>query len=256
VYSLSGGTGKTTIATNVAAALKREGERVLLIDCSLQSGDVGIFLNLQNKFGLYDLLQDVERLLPEIENPNPEFVGEPLPRQESGLEVLLAPRIPQNVENINLESLMRLIVRLRGIFSFIVIDTASKLDDLNSALFEQADYLLHIVNPTLPCVANTRMILNLMDTLHYPADKSQLVMNRVNKDLEKARVAIPVAAIENNLKCQALGIIPMDERRILAAVNRGIPVIAKDKAYSPAKELTELADAVYALCKGASQGGR
>lgn len=256
VHSLSGGTGKTTIATNVAVALKREGERVLLMDCSLQSGNVGIFLNLQNKFGLYDLLQDAERFWPDIENQNPELIGEPLPRHESGVEVLLAPSNHQNARNINIDSLTHLIVQLRNIFNFIVVDTASRLDDLNYASFEQADYLLHVVNPTLPCVANTRRVLNLMDELHYPADKSQLVMNRVDINLERSRVSISVAAIENNLKRKALGIIPMEERRVLSAVNRGVPVVAKDKGYSPAKQLLELADAVYALCKGASHAGR
>src|SRR5258706_10319828 len=49
VYSPQGGAGTTMIATNVAASLMREGTKVLLIDCDLQFGDVGVFLNLQSQ---------------------------------------------------------------------------------------------------------------------------------------------------------------------------------------------------------------
>jgi pilus assembly protein CpaE len=57
IYSPQGGSGKTTIATNVAAALMREGTKVLLVDCDLQFGDVGVFLNLQSQRNIVDLVK-------------------------------------------------------------------------------------------------------------------------------------------------------------------------------------------------------
>src|SRR5690349_1013616 len=66
VYSLSGGTGKTAIATNVAAALQREGERVLVMDCALQSGDVGVFLNIQQLYSIRDLILSADNLDDEL----------------------------------------------------------------------------------------------------------------------------------------------------------------------------------------------
>ena len=50
VFSPKGGAGRTTIATNLALALKREtNQRVALIDANLQFGDVGVLLNLNPK---------------------------------------------------------------------------------------------------------------------------------------------------------------------------------------------------------------
>ncbi|MCC7205906.1 MAG: hypothetical protein IT323_01280, partial [Anaerolineae bacterium] len=72
-----------------------------------------------------------------------------------------------------------------------------------------------------------------------------LVVNRHSGDLERAKVNIAVASIEAKLKRTALGIVPMDERRILYSVNRGISVVARDRNQSPAKELVALADALY-----------
>src|SRR5262249_42444685 len=112
-------------------------------------------------------------------------------------------------------------------FDFIVVDTASQLDDFRIGLFEAADYVLHVINPTLPCVKNARTVLNLMDAFNFSPNKSQLVMNRVDAKLEKSRVSISVAAIEYTLKHKAPGVIPLDQRRVLAAVSRGRPVVAK-----------------------------
>src|SRR5258708_32579699 len=62
VYSPQGGAGKTTVATNLAASLMREGTKVLLIDLDLQFGDVGVFLNLQAQNTIVDLVHSVDDL--------------------------------------------------------------------------------------------------------------------------------------------------------------------------------------------------
>jgi pilus assembly protein CpaE len=239
VYSPQGGAGKTTIATNIAASLMREGTRVLLMDCDLQFGDVGVFLNLQHQRNLTDLVKAVEDL-------DMDLVENVMVTHDSGLKVLLAPARPEDAEEIMPEQVAQLAVKLRGIFDFIVIDLSTKLDDLAIALFDIAERILLVLNPTLPSVKNVRIVLNLMEALQYPEVKSQLIVNKVTAELERAKVSIPVAAIEANLKKKALGVIPMDERRVLAAINRGITVVARDRNMSPARELVILAEAVRA----------
>jgi Flp pilus assembly CpaE family ATPase len=139
-----------------------------------------------------------------------------------------------------------LIQKLRGVFDFIVVDMASKLDDLAVALFDVADRIVLVLNPTLPSVKSVRIILDLFGRLEYPEGKAQIVINKVTQELERLKVSIPVAAIEGNLKRKPLGVIPMDERKVLAAINRGVTVIAKDRALPPAKDLVALADALRA----------
>jgi pilus assembly protein CpaE len=239
IYSPQGGAGKTTIATNVAAALMREGTRVLLVDCDLQFGDVGVFLNLQSQRNIVDLVRSVDDL-------DLDLVDNVLMNHDSGLKVLLAPARPEDAEEVLPDKTAELIQKLRGVFDFIVVDMASKLDDLAVALFDVADRIVLVLNPTLPSVKSVRIILDLFSRLEYPEGKAQIVINKVTQELERLKVAIPVAAIEGNLKRKPLGVVPMDERKVLAAINRGVTVIAKDRALPPAKDLVALADALRA----------
>ena len=56
VFSPKGGSGKTTIAVNLAIALASAGKRTLLLDLDLQFGDAGIMLGLATDKTLYDLV--------------------------------------------------------------------------------------------------------------------------------------------------------------------------------------------------------
>jgi len=244
VYAPQAGAGATTVATNLAASLMREGTDVLLVDANLYFGDVGVFLNAQPQNTLVDLVGRADDL-------DRELVDSILTTHESGLRILPAPHTPEEAEGVQPEQLIALIKKLRAIFNFIVIDTATHLDALNAALFDLANQILLIVNPTLPSVKNTHNILNLMTAWDYNASKVRLVVNRVNTELEKSRLTLSVEAIENSLKREAIGVIPMDERHILAAINRGVTVVAKDRMVSPAKELNVLADIVYTSFTGA-----
>jgi len=239
VYSPQGGTGKTTIATNVAGGLMKEGTKVLLIDGSLQFGDVGVYLNLQSQTNIIDLIKDLD----DMDN---DLVDSVLVTHDSGLRVLLAPARPEDAEMVSAEKVPVLVEKLSNMFDFIVIDLSSELNDLAVGLFDIADRILLVATPTLPAVRALKVILGLMDQLSYPADKVCLVFNRVTAEFERTKVSPSVAMIETNLKRKSLGIIPMDEKRVLTALNRGTQVIAKDRNLSPAKELLALADSLWA----------
>ncbi len=237
VYSPQGGSGKTTIATNMAAALMREGTKVLLVDAALQFGDVTAFLNLKPQATIVELIKDVDDL-------DMDLVENVLVTHDSGLRVLCAPLRPADADLVARDRVSNLIEKLRGRFDFIVVDMASPIDDLALSLFDISTRILMVVNPTLPAVKNTLAVMELLDSFEYPQEKTIFVVNRVTPDLEKAKITVPVQTIENKMRRPPLGIVPMDEKKVLYAVNRGISVIARDRNQSPAKELVALADSL------------
>src|SRR6185312_3029871 len=91
VLGPKGGTGKTTIATNLAADLAIRGRETLLVDLDLQFGDVGVVLGVEPEHTIYDLAtaggtMDAERLRG--------FTG----RSRDGVNVLLAPVRPDQAD--------------------------------------------------------------------------------------------------------------------------------------------------------------
>src|SRR5690606_1718101 len=90
VYSPKGGSGCTTIAVNLAVALADNGYRTLLIDGSLQFGDVAIMLDLKPSTSIADLMDR----MGEVELDG-DLVSSVLVKHGSGLRVLMAPPRPE-----------------------------------------------------------------------------------------------------------------------------------------------------------------
>ncbi len=89
VFSPKGGSGRTTIATNLAVALHREtGARVALVDANLQFGDVGVLLNLNPKNrSIIDAV--------ESGDPDSDIIESVLVHHSTGIRVLLGPPAPE-----------------------------------------------------------------------------------------------------------------------------------------------------------------
>ena len=236
VYSPQGGAGVTTIATNMAIALMREGTRVVLIDGNLQWGDVGVFLNLTSKYTIGDLADAITEL-------DQALIESVTISHASGLKVLLAPRTPEDAERIAPSDLSLIIQEMSRYYDYIIVDMPKRVDDITLSILDSAERIILVATPTLPSIKNVRVVLELFLTLDYPAEKVMFVMNRVSSDTH-GRVSIPIDAIENNLKRKTDARIPLDVLTFLSAVNQGVSVIATDPDKSPAADLIQLADTV------------
>jgi pilus assembly protein CpaE len=243
VYSPQGGVGTTTIATNLASGLMKEGIKVLLIDADLQFGDVGIMLNLQSQSTMVELIPDVADL-------DTELFENIVATHDSGLKVLLGPSRPEYYEKVeeSPQALSEIIKKISASYDFIIIDTSTRLDEVLLSLLDMAHKIVLVCTPTIPSVKNARLVLDLFDQLKYPLDKVMLAVNRVPDDRQAKRSAVSLEKISDFLKRPVTTAIPSNEMVVNRAINKAVPVIAtdRDKTKSPIKELLELADAVYA----------
>lgn len=238
VYSPQAGAGVTTIATNVASALMRQDTRVLLVDCNLQFGDVDAFLNLQAQSNIADLTKAVNDLDQEI-------IDSVLVTHGSGLKVLIAPSHPEHAYDIHPDDIKELVRLLAVSFDYVLIDMPTQYDDLTLKLFEVAERVLLIANPTIPAIRNTRKMFDIFDGMESMPDLSEkilFVLNRVSNEKERGHGTVPTASIENHLKRAVIAAIPADDRAVLTAVNQGVPLVAKTKSRSPGRELVALAE--------------
>ena len=93
VFSPKGGTGKTVIATNLAAAVaKQEGKRVLLLDLDLQFGDAAIMLGVEPEKTIYDLVVAPGEL-------DSEKLAGYVTKHVCGLDMVPAPLRPEDASS-------------------------------------------------------------------------------------------------------------------------------------------------------------
>jgi pilus assembly protein CpaE len=242
VYSPQGGSGKTTLATNIASGLMKKGIKVLLIDADTQFGDVGVFLKLQAQSTVADLVA-------KVDDVDVEFFDTVVTTHESGLKVLLGPARPEYAEAVdsNPTALARIIEQVSNRYDFIVIDTSTHINEMLLSLMDIAEKIVMLSTPTLAGVKNARFMLELFDQLNYPQNKIAFVLNKTEDERARNRTTIPSDIIEKHLKHPIQARIPSDERVVLNAINKGVPVIAsqRDRNKSPIREMVELSDRIY-----------
>jgi pilus assembly protein CpaE len=241
-YSPQGGAGTTTVATNIASGLMKKGIRVLLIDADTQYGDVGVFLKLQSQSTLVDVVSKVDDL-------DTEFFDNVVATHESGLKVLLGPPRPEFADEVegNPGAIVEVIQKISKNYDFIIVDTSCHLSEMLIQLMDAATRIVITATPTLASIKNVRFVLELFDQLNYPQNKVFFVLNKTEEERARQRVTIPADAIEKHLKRTIDATIPNDEKIVLNAVNKGVPVVAsqRDRNRSPIRELMGLSEKLY-----------
>ena len=146
VYSPKGGTGRTTIATNLAISLRDDTTKVALVDGNLQYGDVAVFVNEQGKNNVLDLTARAEELDPDV-------VREVMvSHRASGIDILAAPPKPEMADKVKGEQFTKVLNYLRRIYTYIIVDTASQLTEAVQAALDIADLIILITTQDIPSI--------------------------------------------------------------------------------------------------------
>ncbi len=228
-YSPKGGAGKTTLAVNLAVALQGEDRKVCVVDANTQFGDIGVFFNLKGKTSLVNAVQQVDEI-------DETAVASWMAAHASGVKVLLGSQSPEDSELITATPLKRLLLELRHHFTYVIVDVASILRDLELAMMDAADRVLVVAAPDIPTLANVKKYFDLCEKLEYPKDKPVLVVNKMDK-----RWGITAQSIEDSLKHPVYAQLAYDDRIATQAINTGVPFVMGDRKATVSASVIELA---------------
>jgi pilus assembly protein CpaE len=235
VYSPKGGTGCTTIAVNLAIAVNNEDTRAALVDANLQFGDVAIFVNEQGK-------NTILELAPRVDELDPEVVEEILINHAaSGLRILAAPQRPELAEKISTDQFIKVVQYLQKMYAYIVVDTSHILSDVILSLIDISDVVVLVTTQEIPAIKNARLFLDLLQTMGVGKERVVFAMNRFDK-----RIGITPERVSENLKHEISVTIPLDEKIVITAVNRGVPFMLDNKSQPVGRGIISLAEAVRA----------
>jgi len=224
-----GGAGTTTLAvsTSMVLAGSKAAGGVVLLDGSMQFGNVAAQLGLTVDRDIVDLLRDLEAastLTPYL-----------LHHSETGLNVLAAPRDPREAERVGPEDFSRALVALRRRFETLVLDLPAQIDLRTMAALDLADRIYVVTEGVTPAIVSTQRLLTLLEELGV-ADRVRVALNSYSN-------------FEGNLSdgivAQRLGrpvdrVIPYD-RAVVVAANRGTPFVFAQRRGAFAEAIGELA---------------
>jgi pilus assembly protein CpaE len=235
VYSPKGGTGCTTIAVNLAIALHNEDTRTVLVDANLQFGDIAVFVNEQGK-------NTILELAPRVDELEAEVIEEILIKHEaSGIRILAAPQRPEMAEKVSADQFAKVLQFLQRMYSYVVVDTSSILTDVVLSTIDISDVIVLVTTQEIPAIKNARLFLDLLQTMGIQKGKIVFAMNRYDK-----RIAITPERVSDNLKHEVSVTIPLDEKIVITAVNKGVPFMLDNKSQPVGRSIFSLAEVVRA----------
>jgi pilus assembly protein CpaE len=213
VFSAKGGCGKTTVSTNLAAALADGGRReVCIVDLDLAFGDVAIAMQLFPTHTISDAVALEDTL-------DQSGVASLLTQHSPGLRVLSAPVEPGLAENIPVSLVAKLLSIMREMFDYVIVDTPPAFTDQVLAAFDASDLAILLATLDIPALKNLKLSLETLELLNYPKEKIRLILNRAD-----SKVGLDASEVEKTLRAPISALIP-SSRAVPAATNRGVPIV-------------------------------
>jgi pilus assembly protein CpaE len=229
VLSSKGGVGKTTVAVNLAIALKRlQAGRVALVDADLYFGDVAALMNIRPERTIHEMSQTL----------SVEIAERFLHRHPSGVEVLAAPLHTELAGEIPPKRLVETLNVLQALYDVIVVDASVSSFEAMLETLEVADLAVILATLDVVCLKDTSQLNEMLAKLRFPAQNLMLVGNRVDDKL-----SLPRRDVEKAIGIKFTALLPRDDR-VVASTNSGVPLIMSDSETPFTQQIRALAKTV------------
>ncbi len=230
LWGTKGGVGTTTLAANLAVALRtKTDKRVTLVDASVLGGTIEVLLNLSPIHTMADLL-------PRLDNLDSELLTSVLAQHSSGVKVLLSPPQSTNGSSLQPMELDRILVSLQQANDYVILDTSPSLDPMTLRVLQLSHQVVVVLTPEMTSLRNARLFLSMVETWERAPENLALVVNRY-----PVKGGLRLKDIEAALQKKTAAQIPNDEPLVTYSINRGIPVFVSHRHSPVARSFLKLA---------------
>ncbi|MFP5341480.1 MAG: CpaE family protein [Candidatus Limnocylindria bacterium] len=243
VFAPKGGVGKTTVAFNLAVALGQRSHQTVLVDGSLQFGDLRSLLKVPvDAPSILDLPTDrvAEADLADV-----------LWRDPSGIDILLAPPRIEMAEMVTTRDVDKILGLLRRVYDVVVIDMSAMITDVNLAFLDASDTIVEIVTYDSTTIHNTIAMADTFRSIGYPASKVRYLVNRSDSaggidpgDLQRALGRVPEHSLVS------------DGPLVVRANNEGVPFVLADPEAHVSRDMTRIAADLMSVRQAVGAGRR
>ncbi len=248
VFSNKGGVGKTFVAVNLAAAIARAKNKVLLVDFDFQAGqDMARMLNLLPKNAIVDLLPALDA------SDDGEIIKEYVTQHSCGLHFLPVVKNTQQIGHVTPDNIKPFFKKVTGAYDYIIIDAGRSLNETLVTVFDYSNLILLVATPDILAVYQVKWCLDTLQGLHFPLKMVKLILNR-----SESRGSVAWQDVRSALPCEIFSHVPSDGKTVGVALNRGVPcvvdsprskvaesfvrmvnVLRKEELYVPATEVKQ-----------------
>lgn len=227
VFSPKGGTGKTAVATNLAAAFHARGKRVCLVDLDLEFGDVAVALSMDPGRTVADIDMVGEG---QVEDAFASAITEYKP----GFDCVLAPIDPEDAEGVSAAAVSEFLGWLGKRYEFVIVDTSAHVSDAVLVALDAADAILQVTTPEVTAIKALMVMAEPLESLHTTSNSRHLVVNMASDDV------IPTAEIGTTLGLPVIAALPSDPA-VWESINRGSPLVDHDPENALSQAIGRLA---------------
>jgi pilus assembly protein CpaE len=249
VHGLSGGTGASTFAVNLAwelATVEKEGPRVCLLDLDFQYGSVATYLDLPRKEAVFEILTDPAQI-------DADALIRSMQTFNDKLFVFTAPADMLPLDIISGEDVGRLVDMALANFDYVIVDMPSTVVAWTEAVLSRAHVYFALLDLDLRSAQNILRFVRALKAEALPHEKLRYVLNRAPRftDLSaKSRVKRMAESLDIDIEVQ----LPDGGSPVTQANDHGLP-LAESAAKNPLrKELQKLAKSLHDLNKVAASG--
>lgn len=232
VYSPKGGTGKTTLAVNLACTLRRNGASVALLDGVMQFGSVRYMFDVPpSTRSIVDLPAGAAMRTS---------INEALWEGPGGVDVLLAPPRPEEADLVAPGEIANAMSLMSEAHDYVVVDTPSRLSEDTLAILDAANVILLVVTYMNSTIANARAAVDTFDALGYKAQKPILMVVNQSDMLG----GMTKGGLEQAMGLAVVGEIPSDWKLVSDASNKHQPLVLVNPGAPVSQAINKIAMAL------------
>lgn len=192
VFSLRGGVGVTTIAINLAAALRvQQVPNITIVDLSPNSGQITLQLRIQPQKTWEKLLTQTVQEASDIRSL---LINHP-----SGINILAAPVAPTQNASLTEPQMNFVIKTLYDRAEFVIIDAPPTLNPMCIASLKISDLIILVLSPDIASIQTATGTMRALVDLGVSGKKLHLLLNHpsniqaLNKETVERALKRPVS---------------------------------------------------------------
>jgi pilus assembly protein CpaE len=200
----------------------------VLVDLNLQAGDLPLFLGVEAKYSIADLVENRARM-------DDSLLSSYVTPYSSTLHLMAAPREADSADDIEPEHVFEALERLRERYDYVVLDPQHTFDAITLAALDQADDIVLVLTLDIPAIRSAQRSLEIFDRLGYPRKKVRVVVNRWSKQID-----LDLRHVEKFLGEPVAGFVPSDYQPVVNSINLGQPLVLSDSTSKIAVEIKRI----------------